>query len=136
MTSGITIDLQAGDAQRRAAYGILLESITVHPIVGRGVHNRGSLHRIQVWENRPSKVTGADPDQLVDPRGRPTSAPYSVTTSAQPVIIAAHPIERAPEGAALSIGDTVVLAVSGYRIGEYVVEAEYLRDPHLVPVTA
>lgn len=136
MTTGIHIELGPSTDYRRAAYGIVLESVTVHTISGPGVHNRHHAHKIEVWENRPSKVAGADPDQLVDPHGQPTEAPYTVITAAQASVISAHPIARDPYGAALAIGDVVVLTLHGYRIGIYTITAGRLADPHLVPVAA
>jgi hypothetical protein len=127
------IDLKPADDYRRDNYGVLLESETLHTMSGRGVHNRSFNHEIQVWENRPSKVTVADPDQLVTPHGQPTEERYHFQTKAVPTVLTAWKEERQEQGPGLAVGDQVELYVQGFSIGTFTVTAGVLRDPILLP---
>lgn len=130
----VTINLRPTATYRRDNYGVLLESETVHDMTGSGLHNRHHPHRIEVWENRPSKVHGADPDVLVTPHGDPTEERYTILTSAQAVVISDPPQQRDVEGPVLAVGSRVALAVNGFEIGEYVIHPAPLRDPVLLPL--
>jgi hypothetical protein len=132
----LVIDLADAGDYRRDSYGLLMESTTAHMIAGRDVHNRGFRHLIQVWENRPSKARGADPDQLVTPHGDPTTERYSVTTSPQATIISARPDPtRVPDGPALAIDQEVELRVHGYSIGVFAIRSKFLHNPVLERVS-
>lgn len=125
----ITINLQPTKADRAEFYGVLLESTTRHTVRGSEagrVHNPSFAHRVDVWENRNG----------TDPMGRPTHRPYSYYLTAQPVAIVANPAmaDHTPEGEALTVGDRVRLAVNGYVIGEFIIRAQSLADPVLIPV--
>lgn len=128
------INLRPDADDRRDSYGVLLVSEQVHRVTGRGVHNPHHNHEIQVWENRPSKARGADPDVKVTPYGDPTEEDYTFTTSAQATVISAHRLgNERTEGDTLAIGDVLELAVNGYVLGRFVLTAKSLHDPILVP---
>lgn len=125
-----TIELKPADSYSTEHYGILFESVARYPMTGAGLHNRHHDHIVKLWENRERD------GQLIDPHGRPTTDSHSVTTSAQAIVITAHPAMRneQPRGEALAIGEVVQLTVNGYPIGEYRIEAGRLSDPDLVKV--
>jgi hypothetical protein len=129
----ITVNLVPGEAYYRDAYGIVLKSETEHVFAGRGIHNNGLGHVLQVWDNsvRPSQDGSG---QLVDPSGNATSERYSYLWSAQASVIALHPQARDPRGESLTLGDLVVLQISGYEIGEFQCRARSLHNPHMVKV--
>lgn len=129
-----TINLQPASPYRGETYGVLLESETQHDVTGPGVHNRHHPHRLDVWEHR-RRYNDGDEVLWVDPHGNPTKARYSYLLSARPVVIAARPVDRTPEGPALAIGDVVTLAIHGYELGQFRVTARPLADPVLVPLT-
>lgn len=122
----ITINLQPAEAYRAEHYGVLMESTSRHIVTGPRVHNPSFPHRVDVWENRNGTT----------PMGKPTTAPYSYYLTAQPVAIVANPAMRdaTPEGETLRVGDHVRLAVHGYVLGEFLIRAESLSDPVLIPV--
>lgn len=122
------VEMKPASTYRSREYGVLLESVTRHDMTGPGVHNRHHPHSIQVWENRVRDGV------LTDPHGKPTSERYSVLTSAHAVVITAHREERPPQGPMLQVGDTVILHVNGFEIGQYEVTAKALHDPVLVKV--
>ena len=129
----ITVNLVPGEPYYRDAYGIILKSETEHVFAGRGVHNNGLDHVLQVWDNtvRPAKDGSG---QMTDPSGFRTTERYSFLWSAQATVIALHPQARAPRGESLTLGDLVVLQISGYEIGEFQCRAHSLHNPHLVRV--
>lgn len=131
-TTATRIDLKPDTDYRRDNYGVLLVSETLHTMSGRGVHNRSFNHEIEVWENRPAKWNGADPDQLVTPHGEPTEERYTFLTKAVPTVITAWPEERQEQGPGLAVGDQVELYVHGLSIGTFTVTAGVLRDPILL----
>lgn len=123
----VTIELAPSTADRRDSYGVLLESELQYDVAGPGLHNPHHPHTIQLWECRERD------GQLVDPNGRPTTEAHVVLMSAQAVVITAHPMRgRSRADVVLHIGDTVRLAVNGYPLGEYRIEAGRLSDPRLV----
>jgi hypothetical protein len=140
MTETITptttrVDLLPAGDYRRDQYGVLLVSHTEHDVKGRGVHNPHHPHQIEVWENRPGKFRGADPDVLVSPvDNQPTDEQYTVLLSPRAVVISAHPGEQTPQGATLYLGDVVELAIHGYVIGTYRIDARPHHNPHLTRV--
>jgi len=128
-----TINLVPGEAYYRDAYGIILTSETEHVFAGRGVHNNGLNHVLQVWDNaaRPSQDGSG---LLVDPTGKSTAERYSFLWSAQASVISSTPQARAPRGESLTLGDLVVLQISGFEIGTFQCRAQSLHNPHLVKV--
>lgn len=125
------INLIPTDAYRRDTYGVILESESRHTVTGRGVHNPGYDHRIDVWENRPARDGSGG---LVDPHGKRTEDTYSYLLKACATVITARREVRPPQGPTLKIGDVVRLKISGYSIGEYQIRAKMLHDPHLTLV--
>lgn len=126
----VTINLVPAREYDALSYGIVLRSETEHRMEGRGIHNRGSRHVLQVWMNRERDGVRQDP------LGRPTSEPLSYLWSPQASVITAHPGLRdsTPQGRSLELGDTVVLEIGGKVFGRFTVEAKPLHNPHLVPL--
>lgn len=131
----ITVDLKDAGDYRRDNYGVLMESVTRHTVTGKGVHNRGYNHRVDIWENRPSRARDADPSVIVDPHGNPTAERYSYLLKAEAGVIAAHPYEREPQGADLAPGDVLTLRIYGYDLGDFQIRVtRAFHDPELVLV--
>jgi len=133
MTKRITVNLVAETSTYyRDQYGILLVSETEHVFSGPGIHNQGTPHVLQVWDNtaRPAKGLG----KLVSPTGDLTSERYSFLWSPQVTIIAIQPQESRPRRESLTLGDLVVLEILGFEIGEFQVRARSLHNPHMVKV--
>lgn len=120
-----TIAMKPASDYRRSNYGVLLESETRHPVAGRGFHNPHHHHTIEVWENRRG----------TDPFGKPTDQAHTILMNAQASCISAHPQAPVSYGETLRVGDRVQLEVGGFPIGEYVIQAGYLRDPILLPAS-
>lgn len=143
----IRVNLTPAEPYRDEHYGVTLQSATQHRVTGRGVHNPEFNHRIDVWDNsrrlladvevpRLSKPA-SEGDLYVDPYGFPTAERYSLLVTAQASCIVAEPAMRdtTPQGQPLALGDVVELAISGYVMGEFVVTARPLHDPHLERVS-
>lgn len=133
------INLQPTDAYRRETYGVLFESETRHSVRGPLVHNASFPHRIDVWENKTkhdpsSRFADAEGNVRLTPYGHPTADRYSYLLAPQAVAIVRDPAMRdhTPEGPVLAIGDEVELAVHGYVLGTFRVEARRMADPILV----
>lgn len=130
-----TIKLKATTADRRAFYGLLFESETLHYLSGAGLHNRSFPHRVQVWVSKLSKRTD-DLARISEPVYRScngevtTRNALSFQLSAESVMIASTPVDRDPQGEALRIGE--VIELEGF--GRFKIVAEWLSDPKLLPV--
>jgi len=129
----ITVDLVEGDPYYRDSYGIVLVSETQHTFAGRGVHNQGLRHVLQVWDNtvRPAKDGSG---LLIGPRGENTSDRYSFRWSPQMTIIALQPHPQGTQGPALTLGDLVTLRILGFEIGTFQCRAKPFDNPHMVKV--
>lgn len=135
----ITIELRPTEARRRDSYGIVLESVTAHDVVGHLVHNPHHRHVVQVWENREREDR---PGVRQDPHGRPTTARYSYLLSAVPTVIAAVPYmqqEQGPmqqeQGPTLPLESEVELSVNGYVLGVFDILGRRMGDPILTRVS-
>jgi hypothetical protein len=148
----ILITLLPGSDYDRERYGITHRSEHVYRVAGKGVHNRSHPHRIQVWDNtvRPN----SDPDRLteftgrvgpgayIDPQGKGTDDPITVTTSAESIAITnsgrntgTEPSGQVYAPQTLTIGDYVVLTYpDGWLSQPYVLTARPLGDPGLAPL--
>jgi hypothetical protein len=127
-----TVDLVPAGAYWRDAYGILLESETMHDFTGRGIHNPHHRHTLQVWENKPAN-DGSGLLKSPDGSGN-TSEPYTFLWSPSANVISAHPGEPVKQGPTLALGDVVTLKVHGYVIGQIQCRARSLHNPHGVLV--
>lgn len=114
---------------RRARYGIVYESTTVHPVTGRGVHNPAHHHRLDVWVN-----PHAGPGEYLDPDGNLTDQPMTMCLTAVASVISAPRVgDEVVRGPSLAVGETVEVSVGGeFKIGNFTVTAGNLRDPFLV----
>jgi hypothetical protein len=130
-----TVAMRATDDRRRGFYGVLFESITTHAIAGRGVHNNGSQHKLEVWISKRSRRTD-DLARTSEPVYRSPEGEICgrnemfFFTSAQATMIASTPVDRPARGEALRVGDVVEL--EGF--GLFRITARMLRDPGLTPV--
>lgn len=147
-TTNPTIDLALASEYRRTTYGVEYESTTLHKMTGKGLHNPSFPHRIDVWDNtrRPNPRNGqpvrfgdygpvdGGNGRYLGPDRRATDDEQTFTVSAQSVMLAARPVERAPYGADLAVGQTVTVRYPDGRTVDMVVTARQLADPVLVPV--
>jgi hypothetical protein len=139
------IELDRSSDYECSTYGIEYVGRFVHEIIGAR-HNPHSSFRIKVWNNtdrlnpHPGVTKWNDwgsiggDGKYLDPGNRATDEIRTVTTSAEAVVIAAHPIDRKAMGTTLTIGDTVYLREpGGALLGPYVIEQRPLHDPHFEP---
>lgn len=125
-------------------YGVLYRSRFVHRI-RKAKHNRNAEFVLTVWDNTSRINTCPEgkwtdfgryggPGKYLGPDNVGTDAEISVTTRAQAVVIALHPVTRQAEGAALEVGQRVMLRTpEGALSGPYVIAEKALHDPHLEP---
>ncbi len=152
MTTAL-ISLAPGSDYDRERYGITHHSTHVFRVTGKGVHNRSHPHRVQVWDNtlRPN----TDPDRLteftgrvgpgayLDPQGKGTDSPITVTTSAEAVAVTNDGRTTGTEASGqvwapetVAIGDFVALVYpDGTMSDPYRLTARPLGDSGLTPVT-
>jgi hypothetical protein len=133
------INLKPATADRRNFYGLLFESEATYTIAGRGVHNSGSEHKIQVWISKRSQrrddieLYGENHQIYRDCNGEISKrGALLVTTSAQSTMISSTPVDRDPRGGSLVIGGVVDLGIFGL----FQLTVKSLHDPILVPVEA
>jgi hypothetical protein len=140
------IELDRSSDYECSTYGIEYVSRHVHKIQG-AKHNPRSDFSLKVWNNtdrlnpHPGVVKWNDfgsiggDGKYLDPGNQATDEARSVTTSAEAIVISAHPISRKALGELLSVGDTVYLREpGGALLGPYVIAQRSLHDPHLEPV--
>lgn len=139
-------------SENRRSYGITHRSANVYQMTGRGLHNRHAPHRVQVWDNTGRPNTEPDrwndhsgkpgPGQYLDPFGKGTDSPVTVTTSAEATAITSNGTNTGTVASgqvyasdALTVGDyAVLLYPDGSTSDPYQITAQFLADPRLVPV--
>lgn len=130
-TTITTIDLTGVDDNRRR-YGVRHESTATYHIDGP-IHNRAFSHRVLVWSNadRPNPDGNkTDGKRFIDPSGKPTNDEWTVTLSAQPTVIASHPIGAAVHATEpLAVGQQVLLRFADGTHAFGTIENRVMHDP-------
>ncbi|GIE98951.1 hypothetical protein [Paractinoplanes rishiriensis] len=152
--STVLIGMLPGSDYDRTTYGITHRSAHVFRVTGTGVHNRCYPHRVQVWDNtgRPNTDPGrfteftgrVGPGAYIDPCGKGTDTPVTVTTSAEAVAVTNNGTNTGTEASGqvyapetIAMGDVVILVYPGGLLSEpYVLTARPLGDPRLTPLAA
>lgn len=118
--NGTVIDMVPADAYRLSNYGIALVSRTKHVVRGKGVHNPGFNHRVEVWFNTNG----------TDPHGKTTQDATTVLLSATATVLS-NMGDGDQYGPDLVVGERVILMLKNRSLGVFSIVAGNLCDPYL-----
>lgn len=134
MKSEIVHEVMLEEApDQRQRYGIRFLSEHGFTVRGKNVHNPAFPHRVTVWNNEHRPNTNPDrhgDGRYVDPDGQATNDAWTVYLSAESIVIAAEPVQRAALWPAdLHIGDAIILRFPDGQNMTGTIQARVLYDP-------
>lgn len=126
------IDMAEANRNSRG-YGILFESVSLHPVKG-AKHNPNGRFLVKYWTNTERPNISGVKGKYIDPWGQATDSETFVNMGAQATVIALHRDPNAPTvGKTVDVEDTVYLRMpDGSLVGPYLIAQKPLHDPHLV----